>query len=82
MTSENPELVDYKVLAVKQSDFDEVDINNSFFDSFREDYNEFDQWYKSKFDKNSIKLNVKDGLYIIEISDGSNNFYYKLVKSD
>ncbi len=50
VTSENPELVDYKVLAVKQSDFDEIDLKNSFFDSFREDYNEFDRWFLKKFD--------------------------------
>lgn len=50
-TSENPDLVNYDVLAVKTSDFAEVDINDSFFDSFREDYNEFNDWYKSKFDE-------------------------------
>ncbi len=50
VTSENPELVDYNVLAVQKSDFEEIDINNSFFDSFREDYNEFDSWFIKKFD--------------------------------
>jgi len=34
VTSENPELVNYKVLAVKKVDFAEVDIKDSFFDSF------------------------------------------------
>lgn len=48
VTSENPELVDYKVLAVKKVDFAEVDIKNEFFDSFRHDYNEFDTWFNSK----------------------------------
>lgn len=51
VTSENPELVQYNVLAVKKADFAEVDLNDSFFDSFRKDYNEFDNWFKSKFDK-------------------------------
>ena len=51
VTSENPELVQYNILAVKKADFAEVDLNDSFFDSFREDYNEFDNWFKSKFDK-------------------------------
>ena len=51
VTSENPDLVQYNVLAVKKADFAEVDINDNFFDSFREDYNEFDNWFKSKFDK-------------------------------
>jgi predicted nucleic acid-binding protein len=51
VTSENPDLVQYNVLAVKKADFAEVDINDNFFNSFREDYNEFDNWFKSKFDK-------------------------------
>nr|WP_319272004.1 PIN domain-containing protein [uncultured Draconibacterium sp.] len=50
-TSENPDLVDYKILAVKKADFAEVDINDSFFDSFRQDYKDFNGWFKSKFDK-------------------------------
>lgn len=48
VTSENPDLVDYNVLAVKRVDFAEVDIKDSFFDSFREDYIEFDKWFNSK----------------------------------
>ena len=51
VTSENPELVQYNVLAVKKADFAEIDIHDSFFDSFRNDYKEFDNWFKSKFDK-------------------------------
>lgn len=51
VTLENPELVQYNILAVKKVDFAEVDLNDSFFNSFREDYNEFDNWFKSKFDK-------------------------------
>ncbi|WP_281227421.1 PIN domain-containing protein [Flavobacterium aquiphilum] len=46
--SENPELVDYKVLAVKKVDFAEVNIKDEFFDSFRLDYHEFDTWFNSK----------------------------------
>ena len=47
-TAENPELVTHKVLAVKKVDFAEVDLKDSFFDSFRNDYSEFDKWFKSK----------------------------------
>lgn len=50
VTSENPELVNYKVLAVKKVDFANVDIKDPFFDSFREDYAEFDKWFKKKSD--------------------------------
>lgn len=47
-TAENPELVKHKVLAVKKVDFAEVDIKDSFFDSFRQDYAEFNKWFNSK----------------------------------
>ncbi|MFB9109309.1 PIN domain-containing protein [Flavobacterium gyeonganense] len=46
--SENPDLVDYKVLAVKKVDFADVNIKDNFFDSFRLDYQEFDNWFNSK----------------------------------
>jgi len=47
-TAENPELVGHKVLAVKKVDFAEVNLKDSFFDSFRNDYNEFDKWFNGK----------------------------------
>ncbi len=52
VTSENPELVDYKILSVKKSDFGGVShlLKEPFFDSFREDYNEFNKWFKRKSD--------------------------------
>lgn len=46
--AENPDLVTHKVLAVKKVDFAEVDLRDSFFDSFRLDYAEFDKWFNSK----------------------------------
>lgn len=50
VTSENPELIDYKVLSVQKVDFAEVNIKDEFFDSFREDYIEFDKWFNKKAD--------------------------------
>tara|TARA_R110002012_G_scaffold292278_1_gene487417 strand:+ start:1795 stop:3315 length:1521 start_codon:yes stop_codon:yes gene_type:complete len=50
VTSENPELVDYSVLAVKKADFAEVDISDQFFDSFKQDYQEFEKWFRKKSD--------------------------------
>lgn len=47
-TAENPELLSHKVLAVKKVAFAEVDLKDSFFDSFRNDYAEFDKWFNSK----------------------------------
>lgn len=50
VTSENPELVNYKVLSVQKVDFAEVNIKDEFFDTFREDYAEFDTWFNKKAD--------------------------------
>ncbi|SOD19767.1 PIN domain-containing protein [Pedobacter xixiisoli] len=51
VTAENPELVDYKVLAVKRLYFGETDIKDAFFDSFRGDYQGFDKWFANKSDE-------------------------------
>jgi predicted nucleic acid-binding protein len=50
-TAEHPELVDYKILAVKKQYFGEVNLKDPFFDSFREDYNGFDKWFNKKADE-------------------------------
>jgi hypothetical protein len=51
--AENPALVDYKVLAVRQLVFGQVDVHSDFFDSFREDYGgeAFDKWFNRKADE-------------------------------
>lgn len=51
VTAENPSLVDYKVLAVKKVDFGQVNVQDTFFDSFREDYDGFDRWFNKKADE-------------------------------
>jgi len=48
VTSENPDFIGYDVLSVKKVSFWEVDISDSFFDSFRQDYNGFDKWFNRK----------------------------------
>ena len=51
--AENPDLVDYRVLAVRKVHFGLVDIHSEFFDSFRQDYdgNAFDKWFNKKADE-------------------------------
>ena len=51
VTAENPDLVDYKVLAVKKLDFAQVNVQDPFFESFREDYNGFYKWFNKKADE-------------------------------
>lgn len=51
--AENPDLVDYRVLAVRRVHFGQVDVRSNFFDSFREDYAgaTFDKWFNRKADE-------------------------------
>lgn len=51
VTAEYPDLTDYKVLAVKKEYFHNINLEDVFFDSFREDYNAFDMWFRKKGDE-------------------------------
>lgn len=51
VTAENPDLIEYKALDVKKEYFGNVDVNDSFFDSFRESYDEFNHWFARKCDE-------------------------------
>lgn len=48
---ENPELTDYKVLSVRRRHFGDLDIDDPFFDSFKEDYKGFEAWFNRKADE-------------------------------
>lgn len=47
---ENPKLIDYKVLGVKKEHFGNINIHDSFFDSLKNDYKEFEVWFNRKAD--------------------------------
>ena len=49
--SENPEFIDYKALMVRQTKFGNVDVTDSFFDTFRASYEGFDRWFARKCDE-------------------------------
>jgi hypothetical protein len=51
MQAENPALVDYKVLAIKKEYFGNINLQDSLFHSFREDYVEFNKWFQRKADE-------------------------------
>jgi hypothetical protein len=48
IASENPDLIDYKVLSVRQKLFSDINLEDSFFDSFKEDYPGFEKWFRKK----------------------------------
>ena len=51
VVSENPDLINYKVLSVTKSLFGEINLSDNFFDSFKEDYTGFERWYIKKSDE-------------------------------
>ena len=68
VVSENPDLVDYKVLSVTKKIFADININDPFFDSFKEDYNGFEKWFLKKSDETAYvtmnKGNILSFLYL------------------
>jgi hypothetical protein len=51
VVSENPQLSDYKVLAVKKEHFGNIKIEDTFFDTFKGDYPGFEKWFNKKADE-------------------------------
>lgn len=51
ISAENPDLINYKVLAVKKEYFGHVNLKDEFFNSFREDYDGFDKWFNKNADE-------------------------------
>jgi predicted nucleic acid-binding protein len=62
VVSENPELVDYKVLNVTKKYFGQVNLQDPFFDGFREDYVGFDKWFNKKSDETAYVTYNKDNI--------------------
>lgn len=51
VTTDNPELVDYNVLTVKKEYFGNIELNDEFFNSLKEDYAGFEKWFNKKADE-------------------------------
>lgn len=78
VTAENPDLVQYSILAVKQVDFGQVDLADPFFDSFKEDYSEFENWFNRKVENQCYICNndteLSAFLYIKVEEKGKENY--------
>ncbi len=60
--AEHPDLVDYRVLNVQKLKFGKIDLNDTFFDSLKEDYLGFDKWFIKKYDEEAyITINSNNG---------------------
>ena len=53
VTSENPDLIEYKALAVRKMTIGQIDVHNAFFDSLRDAYVDFDAWFNRKCDEDA-----------------------------
>jgi predicted nucleic acid-binding protein len=62
VVSENPGLVDYKVLSVIKKYFGQVNLQDHFFDDFREDYVDFDKWFNKKSNETAYVTYNKDNI--------------------
>ncbi len=77
--TENPDLIDYKVLSVRKVQFGEVDVADGFFDTFRNSYDGFDRWFARKCDEEayickSDKNEILGFLYL-KTEDESENYH-------
>jgi len=70
---ENPELADYKVLSVKKEYFGNIDLNDGFFNSLKEDYPGFESWFNAK---------SQDLAYICRTDEGISAFLYLKVETE
>lgn len=64
VTAENPTLAEYKTLSVRKEYFGNIDINDNFFDSFRSDYQGFNEWVNSKADETAYICRSDEGRII------------------
>jgi hypothetical protein len=68
VVSEHPTLINYKVLSVTKKLFGELDLKDSFFDSFREDYIGFNKWFNNKANETAyVTFNNKSILSFLYI---------------
>lgn len=51
VSQEYPSWIEYKALSVEKVSFCDVDVTDSFFDSFRNAYDGFDKWFARKCDE-------------------------------
>lgn len=74
---DNPSLVDYKIQTVKKEYFGNINLNDHFFDSFRDDYHDFNKWFARKSDESAYVCYEHDRLcafLYLKIEDRNENY--------
>lgn len=77
--AEHPELINYKVLNVQKLKFGKIDLNDTFFDTLKEDYIGFDKWFIRKYDEEAyITINSNNGMLLsflyLKVEDENENY--------
>lgn len=76
-TEEHPELLEYKILAVKKRKFGDVSLKDPFFDSFKQDYKDFSNWYNYRCDKEAYVCEINKqivGFLYLKVEDKDENY--------
>lgn len=73
VTYENPDLLSYKVLSVKKEYIGNINIDDNFFDSLKQDYPGFVKWFNRKADEMA---------YICKIDENIAAFLYLKVEDE
>lgn len=60
-SNENPALIDYQALSVRKDYFGNVDLHSSFFDTFRDAYDGFDEWFARKSNEEAYLCRDDEG---------------------
>lgn len=75
---EVPGLVDYDILEIRKKNFIDIDINDPFFDTFRQDYPEFNSWFNRKSSEEAyVMLNKSGGVeafLYLKVEDRSESY--------
>lgn len=77
--AEHPELVNYKVLNVQKVKFGQINLEDNFFTSLKEDYKGFDKWFIRKYDEEAyVTINTDKGLLLsflyLKVEDEKENY--------
>lgn len=77
-TMEYPDLVSYKMLAVKQELFGNVNLDDPFFNTFKEAYPGFEDWFNRKSDEKAYVCRTDEhkilGFLYLKTEDSSENY--------
>lgn len=77
VTAENPKLLDYKIPSVKKEYFGNITLENEFFNTYKEDYIDFDKWFNKKADEISYICSSNERIFAflyLKIEDESESY--------